>query len=172
MDLNIHSQIFNSLGTTEEFFIKDSEVIYTSGHRTAWKEQLLKLLSKYCGCATVVKKENNIVKYSLAGKPRSIRLMKMLWVWLSFYIRDNANKAFASGKIAVNSYCLGYLKGLEESIIANTPSFVFSLRESEEAKFFVKMSQFDNHEVPECNHFHTNQLLFKQGYLDGNELKL
>ena len=149
--------------------IKDTVPIYTSGHRTAWKEELIKTLVEMYGCSFTIEK-NMIGKteYHLVGHESNISKIRTLWNSLTLQIGNFAKlHVGGSGKVAIQSYCLGYVEGLRVKLQA-----VFGPSDhlqSRSAAVFAEFTNLQNCNITPCKAFHIDQFAFQQGKLHGEQ---
>lgn len=176
--MNIGQVVFKlpSLGEfkVDNLLTKDLTPIYISGRRTAWKENLIKALSRYCGCTFLTEKDytDKTTKYYLVGRKYNITVMRVLWNWLTTRIHDTAKgDAIGSGRIIINSYCLGYVEGLEETI-NTSPSIIKTTQQEQEAKHYMKLIHYTVDYAPPCNNSHIDNIAFELGKFKGKALDL
>jgi hypothetical protein len=158
----------------ENSLTKDATPIYISGRRTAWKEQLIKALSRYCGCSFTTEKDSTgkNTQYYLVGRRYNIAAMRALWNWLTNRIQDNAkNDVVGAGRIIVNSYCLGFVAGIEK-IVNASPTIVATSHLAQEAKHYMRLTHYELQTVPPCNNSNIDQIAFAHGQLKGESVNL
>jgi hypothetical protein len=153
---------------------KDNNAIYISGRRTAWKEQLIDVLSRYCGCTYLIEKDHETKSstYYLVGRKSNITQMRALWVLLSASIHEEANTAArGNGRIVINSFCLGFVEGLKE--LVETSAFVIeSTKMQQEAKHYMRLTHYEVPAVCSYNNSHIDEIAFQCGKMRGQTVNL
>lgn len=179
----MNSTNFVSVGSTprlgesrnnDNTLAKDNEPLYVSGRRTAWKEQLIDVLSRYCGVTYVIEKDPTTKSsvYYLVGRKNNISSMRALWHRLSSDIHETANEnAKGSGRIVINSFCLGFVDGLKE--IVETSAFIIEkMRMQQEAKHYARLTHYEVPAVFSYNNSQVDDVAFQFGKMKGRAVNL
>lgn len=153
---------------------KDADPLYISGRRTAWKEQLIDVLSQYCGVTYLIEKDpaTKSSRYYLVGRKNNIASMRVLWQHLSSDIHESANvTAKGSGRIVINSFCLGFVEGLKE-IVQTSPFIIEKTRMQQEAKHYMRLSHYEVPAVCSYNNSQVDDAAFQFGKIKGQTINL
>lgn len=153
---------------------KDQDPIYISGRRTAWKEQLIDVLSRYCGVTYLIVKDpaTKSAKYYLVGRRNNIATMRALWQHLSSDIHESANlMAKGSGRIVINSFCLGYVDGLKD-MVETSPFIIEKTRMQQEAKHYMRLTNYEVPVVSSYNNSQVDDVAFQCGKIKGQTINL
>lgn len=170
--LNIVSGNHNGEYSSNEL-LKDISPIYISGRRSAWKEKLIKLICSYCGCSFLSERDNvRLTKYYLIGRRMHIAAARAMWDLLSDHIHDSALAyGQGEGRTIINSYCIGFVDGLEESV-KNSPYSYHMLKNEREATHYAKLINYSAIELQECSQPNTDKSAYQLGKSHGQLIKL
>lgn len=151
--------------------VKDHEPIYVSGKRTAWKEQLIQVLSKNCGCTFLIEKDGSVskTKYYLVGRKNNIAITRTLYEKLSNHIHELAiSDMHGAGKIVINSYCLGFIEALKE----HAGDTSCSTKLEQEAKHYMKLIHYYVPILNSLNNSKIDSIAFEFGKNKGKLIDL
>lgn len=155
------------------YLAKDAAPLHVAGRRVAWKERLIAVLAAYCGCSYAVERDaGGSVAYYLVGRQQNTSKMRGLWEWLSLRIHAGAmHDARGNGRIVINSYCLGFVEGLE-NLINDSPSSDLSRANKVEAENYRRLSNSAN-ELASCiGNSNIDEIAFDCGKTKGQMTEL
>lgn len=96
---------------------EDDGYIYESGRVNPWKTRLVDILVKHYGLAywndNTYATGRQVSRYRLVGRKSDITIAKYMFAWLTTECQRLSDKeAKGKGRIYVNSYCIGFVRGI------------------------------------------------------------
>jgi hypothetical protein len=104
--------------------MEDSEAVYETGRIVQWKSFLVGVLSKHYGCAlfnqTTFPKGRKVSHYKLVGRKSDIAIVRYFVSYLMNECQRLCEKeAHGKGKVFANSYCTGFVAGIQSQLAAS-----------------------------------------------------
>lgn len=100
---------------------EDSDYIYESGKVTTWKQELCSTLVDHYGCSywndCTWKTGRQYSRFRVVGRRSDIGIVRYMFAWLMTECQRLAQlEAYGHGKVFVNSYCLGFVRGIRDQL--------------------------------------------------------
>jgi hypothetical protein len=101
-----------------EPIVEADDYVYQSGRINPWKANLVRVLTRFYGCAywndcTWEITGRQVSRYRLVGRQSDIQLVNFMYAWLSTECtRLSASEAKGRGRVFVASYCEGFVDGI------------------------------------------------------------
>lgn len=100
---------------------EDQDYIYESGKVTTWKQELCSTLVDFYGCTywndCYWPNGRQVSRYRVVGRRSDIGIVRYMFAWLMTECQRLAQlEAYGRGKVFVNSYCLGFVRGIRDQL--------------------------------------------------------
>jgi hypothetical protein len=100
---------------------EDTDYLYESGKITAWKSSLANILVRHYGCACYndcgYATGRKVSRYKLVGKRSDIGIIRYMFSYLTAEAaRLSEKEAKGKGRVFVASYCMGFVRGVDEQL--------------------------------------------------------
>jgi hypothetical protein len=106
----------------------DETYIYETGKVTAWKNHLIHILAKHYGLAVLNDAHRpggrQVSRFKLIGRKSDIEIGRYMFAWLTSECTRLAEPMKGSGRVAIASYCLGFVYGVGEQLEASRKQVV------------------------------------------------
>lgn len=111
-------------GEVSEPVEEDASYIYESGRINPWKALLVRVLVNHYGLACWNDAHWNtgrmVSRYRLVGRKSDITISKYMFAWLTAECQRLSDlEAKGKGKVYCNSYCMGFVRGVEDQLRAS-----------------------------------------------------
>lgn len=107
--------------TEDGGIIIDPTYIYETGRVNPWKNKLVNVLAKHYGCVSYNDNTFNgngrlVSRFRLVGRRTDVSIARYLFNYLVEVCELLAGAVKGCGRIVVASYCLGFVRGVEEQL--------------------------------------------------------
>jgi hypothetical protein len=123
-------------------FVQDDSYVYETGRVTEWKRSLVTVLSNHYGVACfndiTMATGRKVSRFKLVGRKSDIAIARYMFGWLELECQRLSEKeARGMGHVYVASYCIGFVAGVREQLVA-------SRKEAQQAASTAAIVKLDN----------------------------